>query len=184
MPVRQRIQEKELIQLLQQREERGFRLLYEQYGPNLLGITLRIVRSSALAEDVLQEAFLKIWHRIDSYNPAKGSLFTWLLTIVRNTALDQLRALSAKEQTTSKADTPDWAVAYTPIDHIGLDQLLVGLSKEHQSLIDYLYFKGYTQAEAAQALGLPLGTVKTKLRAAMLQLRQTVKPLRASLQKE
>jgi len=174
--------EAELIVLLQDRQERGFRLLYEQYAANLCGVALRIVRSSAIAEDVVQEAFVKVWRNIEAYDPAKGRLFTWLLNIVRNTALDHWRSQSRLSYWEG-VDYPDsyqpgqdsdvQLPAYQlPVDHIGVDGLLKILSPEHQSVVEYFYLRGYTQAEAARTLQLPLGTVKTRMRLALLHLRE------------
>ncbi len=172
--------ENTLLPLLKARNCRGFSLLYQLYGPNLYGIALRIVRSPAVAEDVLQETMVKVWRKIDSYDPAKGSLFTWLLNIVRNTALDQLRADQALlssahvelEEYVSSGGRQVSSEVFT--DHIGLDEVLISLTQEHQRIIDYLYFRGHTQAEAAKALNMPLGTVKTKLRMALSQLRRSL----------
>ncbi len=190
LPSRARIQESELILLLKHRQERGFGILYEQYTPNLLGVAMKIVRSPAIAQDVVQEAFIKIWRSFDAYDKGKGRLFTWLLAVVRNTALDQLRAqransgrsmcvlpsgLPSPEEGVSRPAAAQYlAVDYTPVDHIGLVKVLAALSLEHQYLIEYLYFRGYRQAEVAQSLRMPLGSVKTKLRTAMLQLRKQV----------
>src|SRR3712207_4079549 len=82
--------EKELVRLLRQREKRGFTLLYDHYSSALYGIIRKIVRSEELAQDVLQDAFVKIWRGIDSYDASKGTLFTWILNVARNTAIDRV----------------------------------------------------------------------------------------------
>jgi RNA polymerase sigma-70 factor (ECF subfamily) len=182
VPVGRHHREAQLIGLLQGRQERGFRLLYEHYGANLYEVALRIVRCPAIAGDVVQESFVKVWRNIEAYNPAKGRLFTWLLNIVRNTALDHWRSQGrlshwewANQAGLSKTSNPYDAQlpAYLlSMDHIGVDRLLKCLSPEQQLVVDYLYLRGYTHAEAAQTLGLPLGTVKTRVRLALIHLRR------------
>jgi len=175
-------QEDELVGLLKRRQERGFRLLYEQYAANLFGVALRIVRCSAIAGDVVQEAFVKVWRNIEAYDPAKGRLFTWLLNLVRNTALDHWRSQGrlasqeirdARDAAGQPEDDPtgQWPGYLLPVDYIGVDQLLGRLSSEHQLVVEYLYLKGYTHTEAARTLQLPVGTVKTRVRMALIHLR-------------
>ena len=175
--------EDELVGLLKRRQERGFRLLYEQYAPNLYGVALRIVRCPALADDVVQETFVKVWRNIEAYDPARGRLFTWLLNIVRSTALDHCRSrirlgFVELEAFPDPALQPgsDFSKAlpeyWLAVDGLGLDGLLTRLSPEHQLVLEYLYLRDHTHVEAAQALQLPLGTVKTRVRRALLHLRE------------
>ncbi len=183
-PIRTLRQEDELIGLLRCRQERGFNLLYKLYAPNLYGVALRIVRSPAVAEDVVQETFVKVWRNINAYDPAKGRLFTWLLNIVRNTALDQWRAQQrnivchASEEYLNPSHQSGYGfrgqlpVCLLAVDHFGLDTLLKSLSPEHQLVVEYFYLRGYSHAEAAQTLGVPLGTVKTRVRSALIHLRE------------
>lgn len=175
-------EERQLLALLQQQDPVGFTRMYTRYAPVLYGVTLRMVHSPALAEDVLQEAFIKIWRKMDSYDPQRGRLFTWLLNVVRNTAIDALRSQRNRptQATRDSNQFVSWPPAnqhllpttHTPIDHIGVDHWLASLSEEHQQLIEYCYFKGYSHQETAKALHLPLGTMKTKLRRALLELRK------------
>ncbi len=170
--------EEELITLLRQREKRGFSLLYDNYAPALFGVVRKIVRSEELAQDVLQDAFVKIWKNIDAYDTSKGTLFTWILNVARNTAIDRIRSQSFKQTTTAQdIDSPGLrlgsdATSEMEVDHIGLEKVLPQLRPEHQEIIDYVYFKGFTQTEVAQALGMPLGTVKTRVRMAIDHLRK------------
>ncbi len=173
--------EEELITLLRQREKRGFSLLYDNYSSALFGVVRKIVRSEEVAQDVLQDAFVKIWKNIDSYDRSKGTLFTWILNIARNTAIDRIRSQSFKQTATAQnIDSQSLPVdrdttSETAVDHIGLDKVLPQLRPEHQEMIDYVYFKGYTQTEVAEALGMPLGTVKTRVRMAIDHLRKLLK---------
>ncbi len=185
-PFRPLHREDVLVDLLKRREERGFRLLYKQYAANLYGVALRIVRCPAIAQDVVQEAFVKVWRNIEAYDPAKGRLFTWLLNLVRHTALDHWRSMGRlagrKLQDAGhiaqqlyggiNSQLPGYMLQ---VDCIGLDQLLRRLCPEQQLIVEYLYFKGYTHTEAAQTLLIPEGTVKTRVRLALIHLRKLVR---------
>jgi RNA polymerase sigma-70 factor (ECF subfamily) len=127
---------------------------------------------------VLQNSFVKIWLQIRTYDPQKGRLFTWMLRICRNTALDALKSpavknLSKIQSTDSIVSIPGDGRSERLTDTIGVSSAVKGLDKEYQEVIDLIYFNGYTHAEAAEALSLPLGTVKTRVRSALHQLRKT-----------
>ncbi len=149
--------------------------LCDRYCAALFGIVLPIVQSQELAEQFIQDIFMKVWKRCNDYDAGKGRLFTWLLIIARNTAIDATR--TAYFQHYKKTDSPCLLV-YMPgsdlsnTDHIGLRDIVTGLDGKYRDLIDLVYFKGYTQEEAAEELGVPLGTVKTRLRHAIGALRQ------------
>jgi RNA polymerase sigma-70 factor (ECF subfamily) len=169
------VSESQLVALLKRRDKGGFALLYNRYAANLYGIICRVVQSPEAAQDVLQDAFVKIWVNIDAYDPAKGALFTWLLNVARHTAIDYLRAHKRRhDQYLPEGDlaTVDRYVYYEPaVDGIGLEPLLASLPFQSQLLIDHFYFMGCTQEQVAQTFGMPLGTVKTRLRAAIRHLR-------------
>lgn len=170
--------ETHIIGLLRDRNPQAMEVLYDQYGATLFGIILKIVQSKEAAEDVLQEAFTKIWLHSTSYSAQKGSLFTWMLNIARNAAIDKIR--SAGYQKRGRVTDLDSAVgaeanhpqAEMAIDHIGVAQVVDGLDEKYRTLIELIYFQGFTQEEATKALGLPLGTVKSRLRLALRELRR------------
>ena len=169
--------EETLVTLLLAKDERGFNLLYDNYSPALFGILLKIVRNNQLAEDLLQEAFVKIWNGMHRYDRSKGTLFTFILNIARNLAIDKLR--SAEFAQNNKTDGLDDYVGIevaghseTSPDHIGIAELVEKLRPEQRFLIDLAYFKGYTQTEISEEYNLPLGTVKTRMRAALTALRK------------
>ncbi len=179
MPPTLTYQEPELIALLKQQDETGFRYLYDNYSAALNGIILQIIPDQEQASDVLQEVFVNIWRRIDSYDSSKGRLFTWMLNIARNAAIDMTR--SKAYQNSQKNRELDNDVHTKPdgslniqVDNIGLSKMIGQLKEEHRVLIDLAYLKGYTHEEIAGMLGIPLGTVKTRIRAALLQLRKTL----------
>lgn len=169
--------EPELIKQLRNREESAYGYLYDHYGHALYGIILRIILRTEVAEDVLQEVFIKIYHNIDRYDPAKGKLYTWMLHITYNMAIDTLRSKGfrkSKEIQSLDNDvnvTAVYSSSVPEIDHIGLDKVVSALSEDHRKIIDLAYFKGYTQEEIARELAIPLGTVKTRARNALIQLR-------------
>ncbi len=169
--------EETLVALLMQRDEAAMEELYERYGRALHGIIFQIVKSEELAYDTLQEVLLKIWKKIDQYDATRGRLFTWMLNIARNAAIDVVRS-PAYQQWQQSYDIATNAYHLRGesmnVAHIGLEDLVAQLRPEHREMIDVLYFKGYTQQEAAEALNMPLGTVKTRVRAALNALRKIV----------
>lgn len=168
-----------LLEMLLNKSEQGFTILYNNYSPALYGILLKIVRKEELAEDVLQDAFVKIWNNIHRYDKSKGTLFTFILNIARNLAIDKLR--SAEYANQSKTDSLDISVSLesktgleTKEDHIGLKELVNKLKPEHKQMIDLAYFGGYTQSEIAEEYNIPIGTVKTRMRAALQTLKNLI----------
>ena len=167
--------QEQFISKLQQQDPAVIGELYDAYGGALYGIALRIVQTPELAQQVLQDTFLKVWRHATAYDTSKGRLFTWLANIARNTAIDLTR--SAHFQQRKKTDPVD-ALVYQPggasinPDHVGVRELVGRLDEKYRLLIDLLYFQGYTQEVAAEATGIPLGTIKTRMRAAIGELRQ------------
>lgn len=155
--------------------EDAFAEIYDLFSPALFGLIRTIVRSEDDASDLLQDAFVKIWKNIDSFNVEKGTLFTWMLNISRNTAIDFLR--KTKKESNSEIQNLSNDVGMrsdlvTNPETIGMKSMLLKLPEEQRILIDYVYFRGYTQSEIAEELDMPIGTVKTRIRAAMGELRK------------
>ena len=167
--------EVELVTLLKDRENKAFSYLYDNYSSALYGIIYPIVNDVELANDVLQEVFINIWRKIESYDSSKGRLFTWMLNIARNASIDVLRSKSYQnsQKNQSLMDTVNWnsSLQMQQTDTIGLYKLLEKLKEEQRVLVDLAYFKGYTHEEIAEIEGIPLGTVKTRIRNALIQLR-------------
>lgn len=171
------ITEQALIAQLQRKEISALDLLYSRYSSALFGVVKRILKHDDIAEEVLQDAFLRIWERIDSYNSEKGRLFTWMLNVTRNLAIDKMRSgeisrelkTSGIEKLVSKVESTD--VNEQAVDTIGLPESLTQLPPDQKFVVEHLYLKGYTQSELAEEFDIPLGTVKTRLRLAMVQLR-------------
>jgi RNA polymerase sigma factor (sigma-70 family) len=171
--------EQELVIALKARNEQAFSYLYDHYSGSLYTIILQIVRSPEIARDVLQEVFVNIWRKIESYDAIKGRLFTWMLNISRNAAIDLLRSKnyqnSQKNQEINDTVYRVDQITLTNIDNIGLTNFLGKLRPEQRVLIELAYFKGFTHDEIAQIEDIPLGTVKTRIRSALLQLREYLK---------
>lgn len=172
--------EHELVALLKSKDEQAFSYLYDHYAGALNNIIFRMVGEDVLAEDILQEAFLKIWNNIHNYDETKGRLFTWMLNLTRNLAIDTLRSKGYKnaQKTTGHENfvsniADDKSVAER-FDSLGVQKLVKQLKPEQQLIIDLGYFQGYTQDEISKAMNIPLGTVKTRMRAGILELRKLI----------
>jgi RNA polymerase sigma-70 factor, ECF subfamily len=178
LPDTKKYSEEELILLLQNRDQQAFSYLYDNYAAALNGIIYRMVENRELAEDILQEAFVKIWNNFSSYDTGKGRLFTWMLNITRNLTIDTLRSKGYKKQAkisgdeNSVSNITDDGKMTERFDTIGLRKQLGNLKPEQRSIIDLAYFNGYTQDEISKEMGIPLGTVKTRMRAAIIELRK------------
>lgn len=178
MPDPIKYSEEELVTLLQKQDQQAFSYLYDNYAAALNGIIYRMVENRELAEDILQEAFLKIWNNFSSYDNGKGRLFTWMLNITRNLTIDTLRSKGYKKQSKISGDentvsnlTDDGRVSER-FDTMGIRKKLVDLKPEQRNIIDLAYFGGFTQDEISKQMGIPLGTVKTRMRSAIMELRK------------
>lgn len=163
------------------RDERAFRTLHEQYARSLLTVLVRVVRDPTLAEDVLQEGLLKVWLNIGSYDAGRGRLFVWMVRVCCNHAVDTLRDPRHQHRRRQRplevagAQQAPAATTFNP-DDIGVRELTRGLKPRQRDIIELLYFQGHTQAEVADQLGIPLGTVKTRAGAAMKALLRLARP--------
>jgi RNA polymerase sigma factor (sigma-70 family) len=174
--------QEELIAFIKEKDQKAFSYLYDNYSQALFGVINAIINDNEESEDTLQKTFLKIWNNFSTYDPAKGRLYTWMLNIARNLAIDSTRSkygkIKSKIQSTStnvyKFENNLLAEDHAH-DGIGLKNILNNLNEEHKSIIDLAYFEGYTQEEISKKLNLPLGTVKTKVRQAILKLRELTK---------
>ena len=179
MPETLKYTEAELVRLLKQRTEAAFNYLYDNYSAALYSVILSIVQNKELANDVLQEVFLKVWRQVDQYDAQKGRLFTWMINISRNASIDLLRSKGYHSQKQNRELTESVYTAAGTVtmetDKIGLRKLIAGLKEEHRVLVELAYFQGYTQDEISKLLNVPLGTVKTRLRSALIQLRELLR---------
>ncbi len=169
----------ELIRQVADGDERAFLTLYDRYASRVHGLTLHILGDPMLAEEATQDTFLKLWSRARQYLAERGPFLPWLLTIARRVALDRLR-LESRRPALSDANDPE--VAWHTIPDLestaeesrwrSLYFAVQALHPDQRVVIELAYYQGLSQSEIAEALGLPLGTVKTRLRAAMEKLRE------------
>lgn len=169
--------EDKFLQNLQQRDSLSFRKLYTMHAAPLLGIIMRVVPAREIAEDILQDSFVKIWKSINTFDPNKGKLFTWMARLARNSAIDYKRGKTFAKSTKNE----DIDNVYSLVDHyhhvpdqtdsIGVRELMGVLTASQKQILDLIYFHGYTQAEVSDELQIPLGTVKSKIRLAVKELR-------------
>ena len=170
--------EKELVTALKQHREEAYRYLYLFYRGALYNNILQVIPDHESASDVLQEVFIRIWSNIDKYDDCKGRLFTWMVKLTRNMAINQTRIKNFKVH--NKNEDIDNYVSvveqknneYSGINHIGLRQQVHTLRPEYKDVLELSYFQGFKQEEIAAALNIPLGTVKTRLRNAIIELRR------------
>lgn len=179
MPETMKYTEQELVALLKERQQSAFSYLYDNYSGALFSVIHAIIPDHDMAGDVLQEVFVKIWRQTESYDATKGRLFTWMMNIARNASIDLLRSKNYQNNSQNRELTENVyehvGSTITNIDRIGLRKLVHTLKDEQKLLVELSYFEGYTQDEISKMLNIPLGTVKTRLRAALLQLREMVK---------
>jgi RNA polymerase sigma-70 factor (ECF subfamily) len=160
-------------------DESAFLELYDRYASRVHGLTLRILNDPMLAEEATQDTFLKLWSRAREYLAERGPFLPWLLTIARRVALDRIR-LESRRPSLSDSNDPDQIWQNLPdIDSVTDESrwrsmyfAVQSLHPDHRRVIELAYYQGMSQSEIAEVLSLPLGTVKTRLRAAMDKLRE------------
>jgi RNA polymerase sigma-70 factor (ECF subfamily) len=172
----------DLISRLIERDEAALLELYDQYGGLVYSIAVQILRDAQAAEEVMQDVFMKAWEKIGQYNPAQAKFTTWLARISRNTAIDTLR--KTQSRTPDKGEFPLEDFSYTlaeihspdPQRTIALHSALRDLPADQSELLYLAYFGGMSHNDIAEYTGLPLGTVKSRIRAGMMQLRSIFNP--------
>ena len=167
--------EEKIIRLIKKKDKEFVSLIYDHYADSLYGIIKRMVGEEPLAQDILQESFLKIWKNADQYDPKKARLFTWLLSVTRHTAIDKLR--SAKIRASREIQIEDSNVYNLQTNnvipqHMDIKDILADLDQKYREVIEVLFFQGLTQREASKALNIPLGTIKTRLKIGLRELRE------------
>lgn len=156
-----------MIEALAGSDHRSFTALYEAYSHALFGAINRMLKNDALSEDALQNTFIKIWLHRDSYDVGKASLFTWMLNIARNEAIDALRSKQVKySKVTISLNAYEPAPDRNPFfrfDHIDLHKQLFILQPRDRAILELCFFRGFTCQEVSRLLQLPCGTVKTRM---------------------
>lgn len=165
----------------------AFSILYDRHSSMLFGLALKILRDRSLAEDVLQDLFLSIWEKADKFNTKRGNAVAWMTILCRNKCIDKLRKVETNKQRSSELNEDSVQLVARqqvsePFDLANQTMLNETVTKamnelpgEQRQLIEMAFFDGYTQSEIAQETGLPLGTVKTRIRLGMLKLQAILK---------
>ena len=134
-----------------------------------------MVKDEDLAQDVLQESFVKIWKKSDSYDATKAKLFTWLFRITRNTAIDKLRSINTKSEKEIQIDVSNVynvGIQSTRPELMDVRENLDKIDDKYQIVLDALFFQGMTQQEASEELDIPLGTIKSRLKIGLRELKK------------
>ncbi len=171
--------EQRIITLLNQGDQYALNLLYENYSDSLYGVILKVTNNEEIAEDALQETFIKVWKNAHKYDSNKAKLFTWLYRIARNTAIDKLRSFNNRFQKEIQIDKSN--VYILPRlslnqDVMDLKEHLGRLEDKYQIVLNALFFEGMTQQEASEELDIPLGTVKSRLKIGLRELKKVYDP--------
>lgn len=169
----------ELVARLQRRDPQALAELYDRYGRAAYSIIVRVVRDPAIAEDLVQETFLRVWNRVHGLDAERGSLGAWLLAVARNRAIDYLRSSAGRERRTLELNEAEHPSLYRDMepDIIASDktrrvkEAMQKLAPNHRQVMELAYFEGLSQSEMAERMGQPLGTVKTWVRTALKSLR-------------
>lgn len=178
MQAPQKYTEEELVLMLRAQSQPAFSYLYDNYAAALNGVIFRMVDDIQLREDILQEAFIRIWNNFKQYDSSRGRLFTWMVNLTRNLTIDTLRSKGYKKQQkishneNSVSSYQDKNFGAEQFDSIGLRKQISTLKPDQKAIIDLAYFGGYTQDEISKEMGIPLGTVKTRMRTAIIELRK------------
>ena len=164
----------QIISKIKVRHESGLNLLYKYYSNSLYGISYRILKNEAFAEDCLQQSFLKIWNSIDQYDESKSTLYTWMANIVRNNAIDIRRLKSFQKEEKTETIDPLVHIHNTSnqnSDILDAELLLKGMDDKYKEVLHYLYLEGYSQRDLSKKLDIPLGTIKSRVKKAIELLR-------------
>ena len=166
-----------LILQFQKKDVKAYEKLYNMYCDSISGIVYSIVKDNDIAQEITQDVFIKAWNNSDSYSSKKGRFFTWILNIARNAAIDYTRSKKFKQskQNLNSDFFVDILETHQSLDAttntIGLKEFVTKLGDKCKSVIELLYFKGFTQKEASEELEMPIGTIKTRNRSCIGELR-------------
>ena len=171
-----------LLDAITARDDRAIAALYDRYGGLAFALAYRILGDRGAAEDVVQDAFLSVWRRAGSFQTGRGSVRTWLLSIVHHRAIDRLRGTAGRARQDAPLDEVDrvaaaadpWREVSTTLQRESLKSGLATLPDAQRETIELAYFGGYTQNEIAQRMAVPLGTVKGRMRIGLQKLRSVL----------
>ena len=168
----------DLVRLLRNRDEQGLLELDKRYARQIYGLIYKMIHNEDQAHLILQDTFLKIWYKIEQYQRSKGRFLTWIFSIARNTTLDWLRSKDHKNQTRVSYVGHEYRIE--PIvegihpDRIGIKEMTNKLEEKYRMIIELAYFNGYTLADIARENDIPLATVKSRARKAIVLMRELI----------
>ena len=171
--------EQQIVDLLAKGDKKALNLLYENYADSLYGVILKVTINEEIAQDALQETFVKVWKNSKKYDPKKAKLFTWLFRIAKNTAIDKLRSFNnrfEKEVQIDKSNVYILPTVNLNQDVIDLKEHVARLDEKYQIVLKALFFEGMTQQEASDELEIPLGTIKSRLKIGLRELKKVYNP--------
>ena len=171
--------EQQIVELLANGDKKALNLLYENYADSLYGVILKVTINEELAQDALQETFIKVWKNAKKYDSKKAKLFTWLYRIAKNTAIDKLRSFNnrfEKEVQIDKSNVYILPTANLNQDVLDLKEHVARLDDKYQIVLKALFFEGMTQQEASDELDIPLGTIKSRLKIGLRELKKVYDP--------
>jgi RNA polymerase sigma-70 factor (ECF subfamily) len=171
--------EQQIVELLANGDKKALNLLYENYSDSLYGVILKVTINEELAQDALQETFIKVWKNAKKYDSKKAKLFTWLYRIAKNTAIDKLRSFNNRFEKEVQIDNSNVYILPTSNlnqDVLDLKEHVARLEEKYQIVLKALFFGGMTQQEASDELDIPLGTIKSRLKIGLRELRKVYDP--------
>jgi RNA polymerase sigma factor (sigma-70 family) len=174
----------ELVRRVAEREPEAVDVLYRRYAPAAYGVALRVLRQPFLAQEVVHDAFVALWNAPDAYDAGRGPFRTFLLALVHHRSVDAVRReerLRDRERRANPPPVPDEDVMETVVEEVDLadrrravQEAMASLTDGQREALELMYFKGWTQARIAEATGVPIGTVKSRVWAAMRRLREAL----------
>ncbi|WP_055442934.1 RNA polymerase sigma factor [Lacinutrix himadriensis] len=171
--------EQQIVSLLKQGDKKAITLLYENYSDTLFGVISKVITDPELAQDALQETFIKVWKKAKTYDAKKAKLFTWLYRIAYNTAIDKIRSVSNKQSKEIQIENSNvYKLTSNSLnqDVIDIQIHLKTIDVKYQTVINALFFEGMTQQEASDELNIPLGTIKSRLKIGLRELKKIYDP--------
>lgn len=177
------INEKELLPKIAHKDEEAFSELYNRFSQVVYNLSYRVVKNTSDAEEVVQKVFIQIWNKAENYDSNRGAVSTWIMNITRSRAIDKIRSNKKNKTTISMDDT--FLQFISPKGFIIEDasekreiikNALAEIPSEQKTVVETIYFEGFTHSEAADHLDIPIGTVKTRLRLGILKLKDLISP--------
>lgn len=166
-------------------DQRAFAVLYDRVSPQVLGVSLRVLRDRALAEEVTQEVLVEVWRKADRFDPDRGTASGWITTLAHRRAVDRVRSEQASRDRDDRVSRRDETRAFDAVadevqvnlDHWQVRRALSTLTERQREAIELAYFGGHTYRDVAHVLGIPEGTAKSRLRDGLLRLREALEGL-------